>query len=315
MFNNQIVKLISLALPKKKITNADIYNINPNVDPDKVLNKYGTETRYWCEPGEGFFDLALNSIINLKLNNDKKKSINFIVIVTQTSEFDVPGVGQKLSEEAGLSRDIYILEISQACAGFVHALFVASLLCESLGSGIIVCGDTYSKILNMQDTSTMPIFGDGVSSVLLESVNETFKRGINRDAFKFFSRGDLYNRLIAGKKNKLDQSCQNELYMDGPGVFNFVMKDVSSLLHGIDLDLYERVYIHQASKFTFNEFIKKNRISRDKCPINLHMYGNLTSASIPSLWKDELTDQKESQRLLFVGFGVGLSAGVGEYVT
>ena len=103
--------------------------------------------------------------------------------------------------------------------------------------------------------------------------------------------------------------------MDGPGVFNFVMKDVSSLLHGIDLDLYERVYIHQASKFTFNEFIKKNRISRDKCPINLHMYGNLTSASIPSLWKDELTDQKESQRLLFVGFGVGLSAGVGEYVT
>ena len=315
MFNNQIVSSISLALPKTKVTNADIYNINPNVDPDKVLHKYGTETRFWCDPEESFFDLALNSIKNLELNKSKKKSIKFLVIVTQTSEFNLPGVGQKLSEEAGLNRDIYILEISQGCAGFVHALFVASFLCESLGSGIILCGDTYSKILNMQDTSTMPIFGDGVSSVLLESVNESFKRGINRAAFKFHSRGDLFNRLIAGEKNKPDQSCRNELYMDGPGVFNFVTKDVSNLLYDLDLDLYERVYIHQASKFTFNEFIKKNKISKDKCPINLHLYGNLTSASIPSLWMDEIKNQKENQRLLFVGFGVGLSAGVGEYVT
>lgn len=310
MFNNQIVSSINLTLPTKKILNKDIFEINPKIDNTKIKTKFGTEVRYWCNNNESFFTLAKNSINKVQLDNLNIK-FKFLILVTQSSESTLPGIGQRLVYETELPEDIYILEINQGCAGFPHAMYSASLLAEDLGAGLIVCGDTYSKFLDHNDTSTLPIFGDGVCSILINNFKENSKRGIIRSSFSFFSNGKLFDRLIL--KNSPINSNQKKLYMDGIGVFNFVIKSAGKILDKYSLDSYDKVYLHQASKFTFDELIRRKNI-KDKCPVNLHKYGNLTSASLPALWHDDFDKNKPKDRLLFVGFGVGLSCGVFEYV-
>ena len=75
-----------------------------------------------------------------------------------------------------------------------------------------------------------------------------------------------------------------------------------------DIDLF---VFHQASKLVLENIIRIMSLDKDKVFINLKYVGNTVSASIPIALKDaENQDRlKDGDRVMLVGFGVGLSWG------
>ena len=100
--------------------------------------------------------------------------------------------------------------------------------------------------------------------------------------------------------------------MNGSKVFEFSLSRVPNLvkeinfLHGGSHDLY---YFHQANAFMLNYLKKKCKIPDKSFPINIHRFGNTSSASIPLLITDDffLRDRKKSSNVSLIGFGVGFS--------
>ena len=305
---NTIISGISYSLPSRKVENIEIFSLNKNIDPQKIPNKYGVETRYWSSDNENFFSLALESTKKLlESSSTKPQDIEFVILLTQSGHNKLPSQVHKLSSDLNLNDDVFAIEISQGCAGLIYGLKLASSLRNSYKKGVIILGDTYSKILNTDDKASLPIFGDGVASMLVENVYQNVKKGIVHTSFKFINKGKSFDKLICGP------GTNQKLFMDGPAVFNFVLTDIQKLMKTFDLLSYDEIYIHQASKYTFDTLVGRLGISHI-CPSNLSKYGNMTSASIPILMAQSRFTDKTKGKFLMCGFGVGLSAGACEYV-
>lgn len=307
-FTNTIISSISYALPSRKIDNNEIVSLNNKIDEAKIQLKYGVETRYWCSKTEDFYGLALESTKRLlESSSTNSKDIEFVILLTQSTHNQLPSQVHKLSAELDFNSNVFAIEISQGCAGFIYGLKLASSLRNSFKKGIIIVGDTYSKIINSNDTATLPIFGDGVASILIDNKSQDFSSGINHESFKFFNNGNAFNKLICGPDSN------GKLFMDGPAVFNFVISDVQKLLKNYDLKSYNQIFLHQASKYTFDMLVERLDI-KNNSPSNLLKFGNMTSASIPILMAENNFMNLKMRKILLCGFGVGLSAGACEYV-
>lgn len=105
--------------------------------------------------------------------------------------------------------------------------------------------------------------------------------------------------------------------MDGPEIFNFTldivpptMKEVlekNGLTHD-DIDYY---VFHQANKYMLDAIRKINGLPRDRFYVNLEHTGNTVSSTIPIALRQmhEKGMLKGGEKLMLMGFGVGLSWG------
>ena len=105
----------------------------------------------------------------------------------------------------------------------------------------------------------------------------------------------------------------NNLYMNGPEIFNFTIKAVPKAVsetlkkNNIILDKIDYVIFHQANKY-MNEYLRKKiDIPKEKFYLNLLHTGNTVSATIPIALDNKLI--KKGDKVLLVGFGVGYSWG------
>jgi 3-oxoacyl-[acyl-carrier-protein] synthase-3 len=80
---------------------------------------------------------------------------------------------------------------------------------------------------------------------------------------------------------------------------------------------YDHVVFHQANAFVIDQLSSRLAIPAEKVVRNYQHIGNTTSSSIPAAmhWRRQQDSNGTKQaRWLLIGFGVGLSWGVGEVV-
>jgi 3-oxoacyl-[acyl-carrier-protein] synthase-3 len=120
----------------------------------------------------------------------------------------------------------------------------------------------------------------------------------------YFTDGSNYDNLI----KKPDKA----LYMNGRGIFNFVMRHVPPTISrclaanevGLcDIDLY---LLHQGSKYVVENVVNRMKLDPAKAPIDIREYGNTVSSTIPILLQPHI-DSEGANTILACGFGVGLS--------
>ena len=186
---------------------------------------------------------------------------------------------------------------------------------------MLVTSETYSKYINKKDLINQLIFSDASTATLIE---KSKINGIND--FIFGTDGSGYDKLIVknnffNKENNPSNFCyadinyynNNNLYMDGPSIFNFTIQKIPKLLSDIliknklkekDIDYY---ILHQANKFLLDSIRKLSRIEKDKFIIDLEHYGNTVSNTIPISLKNVSLKGKTTKNIVICGFGVGLS--------
>jgi 3-oxoacyl-[acyl-carrier-protein] synthase-3 len=185
-------------------------------------------------------------------------------------------------------------------------------------------GDTSSKLINEKDRSLKMVFGDGGSATLIEEGNDKL-------SFIIYSDGSQFDSLIipdGGFRNPINESStqlkfdtdgngrtSSNLYMDGMAIFNFAIKRVPPLIEEIldfvnwkkdEVDLYA---LHQANKFMVDYLRKKCKVSLEKMPVVVDGIGNTGPGTIPILMTELNSNNKELNKVIMCGFGIGLSWG------
>ena len=109
------------------------------------------------------------------------------------------------------------------CSGFVYSLCIAKSLIETNVAKcvLISTSDTYSKFINIKNENVSSLFGDAAASCIVEK-NNIEDVGL----FDLGSDGGGFNDLIVHNRGlRRDIKQDNNLCMNGPGMFSFAIRE------------------------------------------------------------------------------------------
>jgi 3-oxoacyl-[acyl-carrier-protein] synthase-3 len=320
-------------LPEKIVTNDDLEKENTDWNLSLLSSKVGVSERRIAGEGETALDLAFAACEKLRaVEPDLFSTVDGLIFCTQTPDYIMPPNSSVLHEMLNLPDDVMAFDFNLACSGYIYGLSIAEGLLKA-GSAkniLLINADTYSKLIHPKDRSTRALFGDGATVSHL-SLHKSADLGLKK--IQCLSYGKGCNSFIVkagGQRMPLSIDTQKEMKdlagnirtsehikMDGMQVLNFVNekipKHISEFLNTeklsvTDIDLF---IFHQASKLALTKLQSALELKDEQVFSHLEKNGNTVSASIPLTLKAALDQKviKKGNKVLLVGFGVGLSYG------
>jgi len=308
------------ALPAKILTNAELERSLDTSD-EWITSRTGIKERRIAVAGEYTSTFAAEAARRaMAMAGALPEEIDFIIIGTVTPDFPFPSTACLVQDLLGAT-NATAFDLSAACSGFLYGLSIAEKFLRSgAARKILVIGaEVLSRIVDWQDRNTCVLFGDGAGAVVLEA-SEGSHALLSTHTF---SNGSFWNLLYqpgCGSRNTAaDSSTIDErlfyLRMEGNEVFKHAVRAMeeaavkaldSNGLTPADISL---MIPHQANRRIIDATAKRLGLGPERLFINLHRYGNTSSASIP-VALDEANRQgiiKPDSKLLLVAFGGGFT--------
>ena len=323
------IKAISYYLPERILTNEDLVRDFPEWSVDKVSNKVGVNIRHLSAEGETAGDMAEKAARQLFKEYDvDPKSIDFILLCTQSPDYFLPSTACLLQERLGIPTSSGAFDYNLGCSGCIYGMAIAKgLITAGIARNVLLLtAETYCKYLHPTDKSNRSIFGDGAAACLISS-----KGFAEIGEFVLGTDGSGANHLIvktgaARQKEKTGQFLTDEeghvwyddyLYMNGGAIFNFTLDAVPEMMNqvltknGITKDEIDYYIFHQANKFMLNTIRKICVLPKEKFYINMADTGNTVSSTVMIGLKDCINNHiiDKGDKVMISGFGVGLSWG------
>ena len=243
--------------------------------------------------------------------------IDLVLLASTSNLLQTPPTSVMIGYEVG-ARNAAAFDLSAACAGFCHAVAVASdaVRCGSASHVLVIGAERMTDIVNREDPEIAFLFADGAGAVVI-GPSETPGIGPvvrKADASHFDAlRMTLSWSAYAGDPVAMERPW---LRMNGRSVFRWAMEEVcpgaSQALEtgGVGLDELRAFIPHQANLRMIELMAQRlgisgtTAVSRD-----VVRTGNTSSASVP-LAMDALLASNEAatgDSALLLGFGAGLN--------
>ncbi len=275
-------------LPSRVVENAE-FATSLNTSDDWIVSRSGIERRHFASDGEYTSDLATNAaraaLQNAGITADQ---INAVIVATSTPDYTFPAVATQVQANLGITSG-FAFDIQAVCAGFVFALANASgLIMAGQAKRVLVIGaETFSRIMDPNDRSTVVLFGDGAGAVVLEAQSGT---GANTDrgvlACDLNSDGRYRELLyVDGGVSRTGQS--GHLRMQGREVFRHAVEKLAATamtalekagLNAADIDW---IVPHQANLRIIKGTAQKLGLPMERVIVTVQDHGNTSAASIP----------------------------------
>jgi 3-oxoacyl-[acyl-carrier-protein] synthase III len=309
------------ALPSRVVTNEDMAKMVDTTD-EWIRSRTGISERRFVDEGMASSDLAVEAAKKaIEAAGIKPEDIGLVICATVTPDFMFPATACLIQDRLG-AKKAAAFDLSAGCSGFLYALSCAVPMVQSgMYKYTLVIGvETLSKITDMTDRSTCVLFGDGAGAVVLGPTAEgrgflSFEMGADG------SGGELLKQAAGGSRNPTTQETilagEHFISMAGNDVFKFAVRILGSAseaaLHKAGLTKADIDFLipHQANTRIIDSAVNRLGLSPDKVYVNLHKYGNMSSASIPVALDEavRLGKIQENDLLVLVGFGAGLTWG------
>ena len=278
------------------------------------------ERRILKEKGKGTSFLAIKAAKDLiaKSNLDPKE-IELVIVATATPDMQAASTSAFVASKIGATEAFSFDQIS-ACSSFLYGMSTASSYIESgkYKKVLLIGSDMNSSMIDYTDRTTCIIFGDGAGAVLFEAnkeglgLKDEYLRtdGNGREFLKVDAGGSILPASEETLKNK-----QHFVRQEGRTVFKYAvskMADVcEKILHQNNLLKEDITWLvpHQANKRIIEATSKRMDLDMSKVMMNIHKYGNTTSATLPLLLNDYEEKLQKGDTLIFTAFGGGFSWG------
>ncbi len=324
-FENVKIKGISSVVPTKEFDIRDDEKLygGDTRKIQRVIKSSGFLKRRVTEKDVTTSDLCLQAAENLieKMHIDRK-SVDALLFISYTPDYLMPATSYVLHKKLNLKEDCVVMDIPQACSGFVIGLYQASMLINSgCKRVLLLVGDTFSKFNDMFINHTAPVFGDAGSATLID-----FDENAEPIFFNIHSNGSFYESLICKNGGfrhipTKDMFYENndfsyESNMNGGEIFDFTMEKIAPSIenllerYNIEISEIDEFIFHQANKFILENIAIKLGIDENKISTEtLTNFGNQCGASIPCTISNVFAQKvsKNNLKCLLSGFGVGLS--------
>lgn len=272
------------------------------------------------EEGEGTSYMAIKAAQDLiAKKNLNPEEIDLLILASATPDMPVASTGVFVATKIG-AVNAFAYDLQAACSSFLYAMSTAASYIESgrYKKVLVIGADKMSSIIDYEDRATCIIFGDGAGAVLFEPNEEGLgfqdeylrSDGAGRDFLKIEAGGSILPTSEETVKNK-----QHFVHQDGKTVFKHAvagMADVAEKIMDRNQLTKENVnwlVPHQANKRIIDATAHRMGLDDDKVLINIHKYGNTTSATLPLLLNDYEKQIKKGDNLIFASFGGGFTWG------
>lgn len=250
----------------------------------------------------------------LEKSGRKAHDIDFILVATMTPDYGTPSVACLVQGKISAT-NAFAFDISAACSGFVYALSMGEKLIRTGKKlGMIIGGETLSKVLDWNDRSTAVLFGDGAAGVLLEASDE--EHFISEKLQSDGQRGkSLTSGYIENQSPFYTGTVESSGYlqMAGRDIYDFSLNDVTNNIRAIVEEDVDYLLLHQANKRIIEKISKKLNVPREKFLTNMEHNGNTSAASIPLLLDESVESGVlqlgSKQKIVLTGYGGGLTWG------
>lgn len=301
-------------LPEKIIANDDLSKMMETSN-EWIISRTGIRERR-CVTDQETSDLCY--LVAEKIIKERvldPKDLDFILVATMSPDYTTPSVAVQVQGRLGAIKAI-AFDLSAACSGFVYALSMAEKLIRCGSSkGLVISGETLSKLIDWSDRSTAVLFGDGAGGVLLEKnpKQKLLKENLAADG----TRGTSLTAGYHPNQSPVyleDSGGSFYIKMIGRDIFDFAVRDVAANIQEIIKDtLVDYLLLHQANLRIIEKIARKVKIPQAKFLTNMDKYGNTSAASIPILLDEAVRNGKiilgSGQKILFTGYGGGLTWG------
>ncbi|MBT8720899.1 ketoacyl-ACP synthase III [Brachyspira hyodysenteriae] len=315
------IKYLSSYLPENVITNYDLEK-KLDTNNDWIVSRTGIEERRIADKKESTGDMAVKAVSKLKDKGAVIEDADAVIVATSTKSYTFPSTAGLIQKAFNIKNSCLAFDISAACSGYIYALNTAASLIESreCKKVLIIAAEKCSDILNWEDRTTAILFGDGVSSALLEASSDDSKGIIStdigsepNDEILIVKGGGSVNPIT--EENVEDNT--NTITMAGTEVFKKAVKTfdetINKTVKNADLDLKDLSLIitHQANTRIMNAVAKTLGLNDNKFYINIQKYGNTSAASVGIAFTEafESGTIKEDDYVLLTAFGAGLTWG------
>lgn len=278
------------------------------------------ERRILKEEGAGASFMAIRAAQNLfEKSGVDPKEIDLVLVATATADMPVASTAVYTATQIG-AVNAFAYDLQAACSSFLYGMSTAAAYIESgrYKKVLLIGSDKMSSIIDYTDRATCIIFGDGAGAVLFEPNTEGFgfqdeylrSDGVGREFLKIEAGGSILPPSEETVKNK-----QHFVHQDGKTVFKYAvsgMADVSEKImqrNGLSKEDVNWLVAHQANKRIIDATAQRMSLDESKVLINIHRYGNTTSATLPLLLSDFEKQLKKGDNLIFASFGGGFTWG------
>jgi len=307
-------------LPDYVLTNKELETLVETND-DWITTRTGIkERRILKEPNQGTSFMAIRAAQNLlRKSKINPEDIDMVIVATATPDLPVASTAVYTATEIGAT-NAFAYDLQAACSSFLYGMSTAASYIESgrYKKVLLIGADKMSSIIDYSDRATCIIFGDGAGAALFEpnsdglGLQDEYLRsdGAGREFLKIEAGGSILPPSESTLKNG-----QHFVHQEGKTVFKFAvsnMADVAEkmlLRNNLSHDEINWLVPHQANKRIIEATAKRVNLDSSKVMMNIHKYGNTTSATLPLLLADYENQLKKGDNLIFAAFGGGFTWG------
>ncbi len=307
-------------VPEYALTNKELETMVETND-EWITTRTGIkERRILKEEGAGTSFMAIKAAEDLLAKSGVDAAeIEMVIVATATPDLPVASTAAYTASKIG-AVNAFSYDLQAACSSFLYGMSTAARYIESgrYKKVLVIGADKMSSIIDYTDRATCIIFGDGAGAALFEPNSENLglqdeylrSDGIGREFLKIDAGGSILPSSEETVKNG-----QHFVHQEGRTVFKFAvsnMADVSEKMltrNNLTKEDIQWLVPHQANKRIIEATANRVGLEPEKVMMNIHRYGNTTSATLPLLLADYEKELKKGDNLIFAAFGGGFTWG------
>lgn len=309
-------------LPEEVLTNDDIAKMVDTSD-EWITTRVGIHERHiLSDPKAGASELGVEAVRDLiRRHPVDLASIDMVICSTNSADYVFPSTASIIAAEAGIPDGAPCYDFQAACSGFIFGLEIARGFIESglYRRILLVTAEKTSYYADPTDRSTLPLFGDGGSAVLVEPTTED--AGIIDCLIGNKNIGHRDDLIIpaGGSANpttiKTIEKGEHFIKMNGRVIFkNAVtyMGDTTVQIlerNSIPFDQVAWVIPHQANRRIMDAVAERIGLPTERILSNIEHCGNTSSSSIGIAMSEGEAKLHKGDYVLLTAFGAGLTYG------
>ncbi|WP_308991700.1 beta-ketoacyl-ACP synthase III [Mariniflexile litorale] len=314
------ITAVGAYVPEYVLTN-QILETLVDTNDEWITSRTGIkERRILKDEGKGTSYLAIKAAQDLinKTGIDPK-TIELVIVATATPDMKAASTASFTATEIGAT-NAFSFDMDAACSSFLYGMSVAASYIESgrYKNVLLIGADKMSSIINYTDRATCIIFGDGAGAVLFEPNEEGL--GLQDEYLRSDGSGREFLQATYGGSSfpitpeALEKGGQYA-FQEGKTVFKnavFNMADAAVKIlerNNLTKEDVDWLAAHQANKRIIDATAQRIELEESKVMINIHKYGNTTSATLPLLLSDYESQLKKGDNVIFAAFGGGFNWG------
>lgn len=302
-------------LPPNILTNADLATFLDTTD-EWITSRTGISERRISHVllGELAYVSAMRALACAGLD---PAELDLVVFGSCSYDDQVPNQASGLQLRLG-ARRAAAYDVNTACTSFLYSLSTANALIRTgvVRNALVIGGEFISAFMDWQNRGVSVLFGDGCAAVVLQATEREEGLLAEKLGCDVDGRGSLVVEGLGTRYADMSRLYGDTSWtFEGQEIFKRAVVAMSAACadvlaaRGVTADDIGLVVPHQANLRIIEAVAKRAGVPMDRVFVNVHRYGNMSSATVPVALVEALEEGRVAPNslLLLPGFGAGLT--------